>query len=241
MMKMLEYNISDRHECRAENGRRRYNSHYFTNVICMAIATKLATTGTITQSVVVHAYAIPPFHVSAQQNNVHWPTKFSGLGCKSFQSPSCTIACGLRCGGDNINGTSKTINSLPSSKSTTLFMANQSANQNNDSGKENRRSTDKYHLIWSPYFWKKMLLSTLLWCIIQYTARKNLISLPKFHSVSCHGRRGVFPTAIVLPLLSSSCCAIQILVNAISGWGCAGFNTYLGELGAFLVYTTASY
>ena len=41
-----------------------------------------------------------------------------------------------------------------------------------------------------------------------------------------------------LSLLSSSCCALQLLLNAFS-LGCAGFNTYLGPLRPFFLALTA--
>ena len=99
----------------------------------------------------------------------------------------------------------------------------------------------KYNLIWSPNFWKKMLITTTVLILMQskndyYSFNKILFS---HHDIaSCHDQSStttilndlqrIVPTAVVLPLLSSSCCAIQILINAISGFGCAGFNTYLG-------------
>jgi len=106
------------------------------------------------------------------------------------------------------------------------------------------KNNARYHLIWSENFWKKMLLSMTAWLIIQYALRNsNFLSMENIlpsHEASCHARsatatpwggfRRVFPSAIALPLLSSSCCAIQLLINALSGWGCAGFNTYLGPI-----------
>ncbi|KAL3808344.1 hypothetical protein ACHAXA_007628 [Cyclostephanos tholiformis] len=52
----------------------------------------------------------------------------------------------------------------------------------------------------------------------------------------------VLSSSIGLPLLSSSCCAIQLMMNALTGWGCAGFNSYLGPfrptlLSLLLIYT----
>lgn len=54
----------------------------------------------------------------------------------------------------------------------------------------------------------------------------------------------IFQT-LVLPLLSSACCSIQLLINALVGaGGCAGFNTYLGPVRpyfiSYLFYTTIS-
>ena len=89
----------------------------------------------------------------------------------------------------------------------------------------------KYHLIWSPYFAKRLvfgLLSILLITKVNVPLMRRLTSNEVVHH-ACHSR----PVAgIVLPLLSSSCCALQLAINAVSGLGCAGFNTILGELPA---------
>ncbi len=95
-----------------------------------------------------------------------------------------------------------------------------------------KQTTDKYHLIWSPAFWKKAALSTVIYKSIQLllASKSNLSSVGRISS--CHQSK---ITALVLPLLSSSCCAIQLIINALSGWGCAGFNTVLGPVRPLLL------
>ena len=94
---------------------------------------------------------------------------------------------------------------------------------------------DKYHLIWSPHFWKKLTISLLICYSIGSIQRKfniqfGMQSLFNNRAASCHtASREKSLFGIVLPLLSSSCCAIQLLINTISGLGCAGFNSYLGK------------
>lgn len=100
-------------------------------------------------------------------------------------------------------------------------------------------NTEKYHLIWSRNFWKKMVASLLCWAFLWSIQKK--INLPSgailFNDshATCHHDKMLTEMSrelsmkIVLPLLSSSCCAIQLVINAISGLGCAGFNTYLGK------------
>jgi hypothetical protein len=96
-----------------------------------------------------------------------------------------------------------------------------------------------YHLVWSPNFWKKMLVSVALWlAVVQYGGGRA--GFGSASSVACRGGGpsattraaglpgGALSSSVVLPLLSSGCCAIQLLVNALTGWGCAGFNSYLG-------------
>ena len=100
---------------------------------------------------------------------------------------------------------------------------------NGNAGIPSTPNTAKYHLIWSPNFWKKLLISFGFWSTIGWIQSKSNAQLGSMlfnssHAASCHS-----PMRLILPLLSSSCCAIQLIINAISGLGCAGFNTYLGE------------
>eukprot|EP00977_Amphora_coffeiformis_P015449 scaffold4511_cov171-Amphora_coffeaeformis.AAC.15 len=88
-------------------------------------------------------------------------------------------------------------------------------------------SLDKYHLIWSPHAWKKLVGTSIV-----------LLLLPRFQ----HAWRPAFwahvPTFsatagwyqnLVLPLAASSCCLLQLGLNVLSV-GCAGWNTYLGPV-----------
>jgi len=119
--------------------------------------------------------------------------------------------------------------------STAFIISTKRFNNNNDYDvdevKETRHTTDKYHLIWSPSFWKKAAVSTIIYKSIQLLADKNNLSTVGRIS-SCHQSK---ITALVLPLLSSSCCAVQLIINALSGWGCAGFNTILGPVRPLLL------
>lgn len=87
-------------------------------------------------------------------------------------------------------------------------------------------SIAKYNLIWSPNFWKKLTISLGFWAILGsiISSKFGSFVLERYNSSHCHS-----PMGLVLPLLSSSCCAIQLIINAVSGLGCAGFNTVLGE------------
>ncbi len=96
----------------------------------------------------------------------------------------------------------------------------------------NAQRSEKYHLIWSPTFLKRMILGAVVWMFLRNKVLQSK-SLPlneMFHGWTCpENAPGDFSTAVILPLLSSSCCAIQLMINIVSGLGCAGFNTYLGE------------
>ncbi|KAL3778790.1 hypothetical protein ACHAW5_006756 [Stephanodiscus triporus] len=120
------------------------------------------------------------------------------------------------------------IASPPSRVAAASLFATKSSGGGDVEGRDNAR----YHLVWSPNFWKKMLASTALWLVVRYVSTND--GRPGLGS-ACHATTHVgFPrvlsSSFVLPLLSSSCCAIQLIVNALTGWGCAGFNSYLGAI-----------
>lgn len=102
----------------------------------------------------------------------------------------------------------------------------------NNSRVENGQLSEKYHLIWSHNFLKKMMLGALVWMFFlsKVMHSKYLPLNVMFHRMTClENTGGYISTAVILPLLSSSCCAIQLLINIVSGLGCAGFNKYLGK------------
>jgi len=119
-----------------------------------------------------------------------------------------------------------------------------------------------YHLIWSPSFGRNLLLSTTILFFMRYILTDWLglggALLPSLATMGgCHNGHNDPGTAaavrfsslsrsirlVLLPLLSSSCCALQLLINAIAGVGCAGFNTILGPVRpiflSVLMYATA--
>mmetsp|Transcript_19418 Transcript_19418/g.40569 ORF Transcript_19418/g.40569 Transcript_19418/m.40569 type:complete len:395 (+) Transcript_19418:313-1497(+) len=110
----------------------------------------------------------------------------------------------------------------------------------------NGQLSEKYHLIWSPKFLKKMMLGAVVWMFLlsKVVQSKYLPLNEMFHRLTClENAGGYISTAVILPLLSSSCCAIQLMINIVSGLGCAGFNKYLGPIRPFmlsvLIFTTA--
>ena len=95
-----------------------------------------------------------------------------------------------------------------------LFQASSSSSSANN---------ESYHLIWSPGAWKKFLLG--VWTVFVAHRFSPLPSL-----LSSFGQNTLVSSSvsnIVLPLLASSCCLIQLGINLLAG-GCAGFNTVLG-------------
>ena len=112
-----------------------------------------------------------------------------------------------------------------------------------------------YHLIWSPSFGRNLLLSTAILFVVRYThIFPAIVTMGDCHNdVSTSAATGTVDVLVssslsrlirllLLPLLSSSCCALQLLMNAIAGVGCAGFNNVLGPVRpiflSFLVYST---
>lgn len=118
--------------------------------------------------------------------------------------------------------------SISNFSSTERYISNDDQSSNIAVAKAN----SKYHLIWSPNFWKKAVVSTIIIMLLDKR-------IPLYFAKPCHQSR---ITAVALPLLSSSCCAIQLLINAVLGWGCAGFNSVLGPvrpiLLSLLLYST---
>lgn len=105
-------------------------------------------------------------------------------------------------------------------------------------------SFDNYHLLWSPSFLKKTITSVATLFVLRFT-----------HTWT-DGFAGWFSWAttaspfmanvannIVLPLMASACCMLQLLINILAG-GCAGFNTVLGPIRPYslglLLYLTAT-
>ena len=88
-----------------------------------------------------------------------------------------------------------------------------------------------YYLLWSPGMFKKTVYSVLV------------LALLRLASIAPGGVVLQYSEPVLLPLLSSACCGIQLVINALVGaGGCAGFNKYLGPLRpyflALLFYTT---
>jgi hypothetical protein len=107
-----------------------------------------------------------------------------------------------------------------------------------------------YYLVISPRMMQKTIFSILVLALTRLTIgsfRERAMSLIS----SSPNISGSFLLArivqnVVLPLLSSACCAIQLIINAVAAGGCAGFNKRLGPLRPYflsiLAYATvASY
>ena len=107
------------------------------------------------------------------------------------------------------------------------------------------RSVLSYYLVWSPGIFLRTVVCFVTMLVLQ-------LSLGRALSISDGIRTPASPLAqsiwrdFLLPLLSSACCGVQLLINALVGaGGCAGFNKWLGPLrpyflGAMLSTAAAS-
>lgn len=106
-------------------------------------------------------------------------------------------------------------------------------------------STLSYYLVWSPGIWPKMVFSFATLVTLQLVGghlfRVSGLACPASLSLV----RPIWDL-LLLPLLSSACCGIQLVINALVGAsGCAGFNKWFGPLrpyflGGLLSTTTVS-
>jgi hypothetical protein len=111
-----------------------------------------------------------------------------------------------------------------------------------------------YFLLNTKQIWQQILINTMILFVLTFIISKMMSPV----STSCCNRYGisipfmefisnikVLPSDTIrtgiqtcldlfLPLMSSACCAIQLILNAI-GVGCAGFNTVLGPLRPYFV------
>jgi copper chaperone CopZ len=101
------------------------------------------------------------------------------------------------------------------------------------------------HLIWEPGFGRRFLLSLALCGVLLLAAKHSQEAW--LHGMAFQawltGWMMWFSHQLqwwsVLGLLSSSCCVLQLLLNAFS-LGCAGFNTWLGPLRPLMLAVTVS-
>ena len=81
------------------------------------------------------------------------------------------------------------------------------------------------HLIWQPGFGPRFLLSLVACAAVSTLAPPSGTQALRLALRRAAGR---FEWWFLVGLASSSCCALQLLLNATLAIGCAGFNTVLG-------------
>ena len=104
----------------------------------------------------------------------------------------------------------------------------------------------KEHLVWEDGFGSRFAGSLLVCCVLAVGASRSPEAwLPAAHGAQAALRRQLLRLChrlewwSALGLLSSSCCALQLLLNSLS-FGCAGFNTVLGPLRPQLLALTTT-
>lgn len=106
--------------------------------------------------------------------------------------------------------------------------------------------SSKYYLL-TPKVWTTVACYTTLLVVLEWLYNSNKIIIPGLTPFMCCSKAmldGGILERLVLPLLASSCCVIQLLINLVTGVGCVGFNSFLGPFRplfvSVLVYATIS-
>lgn len=84
------------------------------------------------------------------------------------------------------------------------------------------QSIDQYHLLWSQGVAIKALSTAVVSYLLASTSVATTIRVPTPVSKTW--------SHVVLPMMASSCCLLQLCINWFLASGCAGFNTYLGPI-----------
>ena len=138
--------------------------------------------------------------------------------------------------------------STPSTRKSTTAGSSPSSSSDDGVGRS-------YHLIWSPSFGRNLLLSTAILFVLGHIhmfppivticmgdCHNDISTSTATGTVDISSSLSRLIRLLLLPLLSSSCCALQLLMNTIAGVGCAGFNNVLGPVRpiflSFLVHSS---
>jgi copper chaperone CopZ len=106
-------------------------------------------------------------------------------------------------------------------------------------------NTDSYHLLWSPGSLRKLLVGTTT-LFLAHSLGNAFVWTSNTYGMNhltqdCHSTIKSVTINVVVPLLASACCLLQLAMNVLS-IGCAGFNKILGPLRpyfmSFLLYLT---
>jgi len=93
---------------------------------------------------------------------------------------------------------------------------------------------DKYHLFWSPGAWKKVVVGTATLFLAHAAGQGISQSAIDLTTAAAPTFLTTLATNVVLPLLASACCLLQLGLNLLSV-GCAGFNTVLGPVRPYFI------
>ena len=88
-----------------------------------------------------------------------------------------------------------------------------------------------YYILWSPGVFKKTLYSLIALTVLRLATTPFRNQFTELVEKTASSPLNFILQLVILPLLSSACCGIQLVINALVGaGGCAGFNKYLGPL-----------
>ena len=110
----------------------------------------------------------------------------------------------------------------------TTFMAVNQANIQAVTALEMNQGREE-HLIWQPGFGQRFLVACVTFAAVSVVAPPSVSGTRIWRPV-LQRAAGRIDSWILLGLASSSCCALQLIINATMAIGCAGFNTVLGPL-----------
>ena len=110
------------------------------------------------------------------------------------------------------------------------YYASTNTSLNASASKIKTPATDPYYLVWSPKFGRRFVICTLVIFVFRRTISKGVFMIPR------GGPLSEALNDLVLPLLASSCCILQLVANVIAtSSGCLGFNKILGPFRPFFL------
>lgn len=114
---------------------------------------------------------------------------------------------------------------------TSLTLSRGGASSGTESTTNRASDVLSYYLLWSPGVFRKTVVSIFVLLALRVASTPFQSQLAGLATSSSSSPFGFVLQVLVLPLLSSACCGIQLAINALVGaGGCAGFNKYLGPL-----------
>lgn len=132
-------------------------------------------------------------------------------------------------------------------KSPTIFAAATSTSESQENSetkaiapKLDSFNVKDYYLLWSPGVWKKLITGTTTLLVAHILGGAFLFTNPMeantfpFVHASYWQTIKLLAKNVILPLLSSACCMVQLALNILS-FGCAGFNSILGPIRPYFV------
>ena len=105
----------------------------------------------------------------------------------------------------------------------------------NEDNKNKQLDSSGYYLVWNePKALYRTVVTTGLIALVRFGLKHvgmQSLNVQEGLGGSVLGKVSTFVQMVVLPMLASACCFIQLIINAtVTASGCAGFNKHLGPL-----------